>query len=87
MEMKMLKHMAEKKINKEINEITTNHYKKKVKARPSVMKRKEVEEKKKKEVQFKNPKDKKLHGWIDKLENMHTILTAEEGMCKSLHKN
>ena len=58
----------------------------KVKARPSVRRRKEEEEKLVKEKKYVNPKYKFLHMWIDKLENMQVILTAEEGMCKHYKK-
>ena len=75
--MKILKKVAESKVKGVMKDA-----KKKIKARPSVKKQKEEEEKKKKVSEHKNPKHKFLGMWIDKLENFHVILTAEDGMRK-----
>ena len=82
--MKILNKVVKSKVSKEINDLTGNNSKnkKKVKARPSVKKQKEEEERKQKESQFKNPKFKFLNMWVEKLENMHVILTSDEGMRK-----
>ena len=76
MEMKILSKVAEHQIKKKVKDVK----KQLVKARPSVKKQKEEEKKKEKEKGNVNPKQKYLSMWVDKLENMHIILTAEDAM-------
>lgn len=78
MEMKILSKVAEHSVKKKVKDVK----KQLVKARPSVKKQKEDEKKKEKDKDLVNPKYKYISLLVDKLENMHIILTAEDAMGK-----